>query len=96
MGHFLSNRVRHQKGYQPAIETWLFGFFFSVQLGPWHTQAPIKTKKNNGRTNVLAKTSSFCFESEPVLPEGRVEHQKRNQTTTSQRPLDFVFGVRHQ
>ena len=25
--------------------------------------------------------------------EGRVEHQKRNQTATSQWPVEFVFGV---
>ena len=29
----------------------------------------------------------------PVSAEGRVEHQKRNQTATSQWPVGFVFGV---
>ena len=29
----------------------------------------------------------------PVSAEGRVEHQKQNQTATSQWPVGFVFGV---
>ena len=29
----------------------------------------------------------------PVFAEGRVEHQKQNQTATSQWPVGFVFGV---
>ena len=29
----------------------------------------------------------------PLLAEGRVEHQKQNQTATSQWPVGFVFGV---
>ena len=29
----------------------------------------------------------------PVSAEGRFEHQKRNQTATSQWPFGFVFGV---
>ena len=29
----------------------------------------------------------------PVFAEGRVEHQKQNQTATSQWPVCFVFGV---
>ena len=29
----------------------------------------------------------------PVFVEGRVEHQKRNQTATVQLPVGFVFGV---
>ena len=29
----------------------------------------------------------------PVSAEGRVEHQKRNQTATFQWPVGFVFGV---
>ena len=36
---------------------------------------------------------SSWFESVPVSAEGRVEHQKRNQTATSQWPVGFVFGV---
>ena len=28
-----------------------------------------------------------------MLAEGRVEHQKQNQTATSQWPAGFVFGV---
>ena len=30
---------------------------------------------------------------QPVFAEGRVEHQKQNQTATSQWPVGFVFGV---
>ena len=29
----------------------------------------------------------------PVFAEGRVEHQKQNQTATPQWPVGFVFGV---
>ena len=29
----------------------------------------------------------------PVSAKGRVEHQKQNQTATSQWPVGFVFGV---
>ena len=29
----------------------------------------------------------------PVFAEGRVEHQKQNQTATSQWPVGFGFGV---
>ena len=29
----------------------------------------------------------------PVSAEGRVEHQKQNQTATSQWPVGFIFGV---
>ena len=43
---------------------------------------------------VLLATMDFSwFESVPVSAEGRVEHQKRNQTATSQWPVGFVFGV---
>ena len=43
---------------------------------------------------VLLATMYFSwFESVPVFAEGRVEHQKRNQTATFQWPVGFVFGV---
>ena len=39
----LSNRVKHQKRNQPAIEKWPFGFVFGVQLGLRQKQALINT-----------------------------------------------------
>ena len=42
---------------------------------------------------LLATIYSSWFESVIVSAEGRVEHQKRNQTATSQWPVGFVFGV---
>ena len=36
---------------------------------------------------------SFFSQSVPLPAEGRVEHQKGNQTATSQWPIVFVFGV---
>ena len=42
---------------------------------------------------LLATIYSSWFESVIVSAEGRVEHQKRNQTATSQWPFSFVFGV---
>ena len=49
MEHFLtdmSNRVKHQKRNQSAIEKWPFGFVFGVQLGLRRTRALIETYKN--------------------------------------------------
>ena len=42
---------------------------------------------------LLATVYSSWFESVIVSAEGRVEHQKRNQTATCQLPVGFVFGV---
>ena len=42
---------------------------------------------------LLATIYSSWFESVIVSAEGRLEHQKRNQTATSQWPVGFVYGV---
>ena len=42
---------------------------------------------------LFATIYSSWFESVIVFAEGRVEHQKRNQTATSQWPVGFVFVV---
>ena len=42
---------------------------------------------------LLVTIYSSWFESVIVYAEGRVEHQKRKQTATSQWPVGFVFGV---
>ena len=42
---------------------------------------------------LFATIYSSWFKSVIVSAEGRVEHQKRNQTATSQWPVGFVFGV---
>ena len=42
---------------------------------------------------LLATIYSSWFELVIVSAEGRVEHQKRNQTATSKLPVGFVFGV---
>ena len=90
----MCNRVEHQKGDQPAIEKWPFGFVVVGQLSFRQTHALIKT--NNKRNNKITCSSSrsSCWSSSiPVSAEGRVEHQKRNQAATSQWPVGLVFGV---
>ena len=42
---------------------------------------------------LLATINSSSFLSVTVFAEGRDEHQKQNQTATSQWPVGFVFGV---
>ena len=68
---------------------------FGVRLGLRQTQALIKNKKNRRRREAEEEGSFYSSwsSSVPVSAEGRVEHQKRNQTATSQWPVGFVFGV---
>ena len=72
-------------GGRPA-PTWL-SFWCSTRL--------LMPKKSAAQTGSCRTVSYILlrFKSVPVSTRDRVEHQKRNQTATSQWPVGFVFGV---